>query len=59
MGIAIRLAQTGGPNVLKAESITEAQPGPDEMSTRHPHRETNNHRRAAPIRWVAFGSSPM
>jgi NADPH:quinone reductase len=30
MGIAIRLAQHGGPNLLKAESITEARPGPGE-----------------------------
>jgi len=31
MGISIRLTQTGGPNVLKAESIMEAQPGPGEV----------------------------
>jgi NADPH:quinone reductase len=31
MGIAIRLTQSGGPNVLKAESITEVQPGPGEV----------------------------
>jgi NADPH2:quinone reductase len=31
MGIAIRLTQTGGPDVLKVESITEARPGPGEV----------------------------
>jgi NADPH:quinone reductase-like Zn-dependent oxidoreductase len=31
MGISICLTQTGGPNVLKAESITEARPGPGEV----------------------------
>jgi NADPH2:quinone reductase len=30
MNIAIRLTQTGGPDVLKVESITEARPGPGE-----------------------------
>lgn len=31
MGIAIRLTQTGGPDVLKTECITEARPGPGEV----------------------------
>jgi NADPH:quinone reductase len=31
MGIAIRLEQTGGPDVLNVESIAEAQPGPGEV----------------------------
>jgi NADPH:quinone reductase len=31
MSIAIRLTQTGGPDVLKVESITEAQPDPGEV----------------------------
>ena len=31
MGIAIRISQTGGPDVLKVESITDAPPGPGEV----------------------------
>jgi NADPH2:quinone reductase len=31
MGIAIRLAQTGGPGVLKVESITQTRSGPGEV----------------------------
>jgi NADPH:quinone reductase len=31
MSIAIRLTQTGGPDVLNVESITEARPGPGEV----------------------------
>jgi NADPH2:quinone reductase len=31
MGIAIRLTQTGGPDVLKGESLKEAQPRPGEV----------------------------
>jgi NADPH:quinone reductase len=31
MGIAIRISQTGGPDVLKAESITDARPGRSEV----------------------------
>jgi NADPH:quinone reductase len=31
MGSAIRFTQTGGPDVLKVESITEARPGPGEV----------------------------
>jgi NADPH2:quinone reductase len=31
MSIAIRLTQTGGPDVLKVESVTKAQPGPGEV----------------------------
>jgi NADPH2:quinone reductase len=31
MGTAIRLTQTGGPDVLKVEPITEARPGPGEV----------------------------
>jgi NADPH2:quinone reductase len=31
MGIAIRLSQTGGPNVMKTESIGEVPPGPGEV----------------------------
>lgn len=31
MGIAIRVRETGSSDVLKAESIPEAQPGPDEV----------------------------
>jgi NADPH:quinone reductase len=31
MGIAIRLTKTGGPDVLKCESITEVRPGPGEV----------------------------
>ena len=31
MSVAIRLTQTGGPDVLKVESITEPRPGPGEV----------------------------
>jgi NADPH:quinone reductase len=31
MGIAIRISQTGGPDVLKVESVTDASPGPGEV----------------------------
>ena len=31
MSIAIRLTQTGGPDVLKVESVTKAQPGPGDV----------------------------
>ena len=35
MGIAIRLAQTGGPDVLRADCIPETQPGPGKVWIEH------------------------